>query len=205
MSFEELSSFALLVGSVNDANGGTVRTPICVNVSGIGTPPVPTNLLWARAYSSAGFVLGFESGDVAVNFPSSSGPSPKQLVGTFDVSFVISAPGYTALPVTYACNNDTLPIAPAPYALQPNPIVIVGGVTGDGVALAGATVRITSSTPPLALPPATTTDANGTYSFDSVPAAQSVVITATGGSFSGSQTISLAYLDPIVTVNFELY
>jgi hypothetical protein len=174
-------------------------------LNGLGTPPAPTDSIWARAYSDSGFVLGFDAQDIAVDNPSSSGPSPKHLTGVFDVTFTISAQGYANLLATYPCNNNALPITPAPYVLQPNPVVVVGGVTGDGVALAGATVQIASSIPPLALPPSTTTDANGNYAFDAVPAAQSIVITASGGGFSGSQNISFAYLDPVVTVNFELY
>ena len=202
---EELSSFDLLVGSVNDGSGGVVRTPVSVAVTGIGSPPTPTDLISARTFSSGGFILSFDAGDVAVDFPGSSGPSPKHLVGAFDLSFVISAPGYADLPVTYSCNNDTLPIVPPPYVLAPNPVVVMGGVTGKGTALAGATVQITSSTPALTLPPATTTDPNGNYAFNTVPAAQSIVIAASGGAFSGSQTVSLGYLDPVVTVNFELH
>ena len=203
---EERSSFALLVGSVIDANGSSpVRTPVSIELVGVGSPPVSTDIIWAQGFSNAGFMLAFNAQDIPVDYPASSGPSPKHLTGAFDVSFTLSAAGYADLGVTYSCNMNALPITPAPYVLQPNPIVIMGGVTGDGNALPGATVQITSSTPPLPMPPPTSTDANGNYAFDSVPAAQSIVISASGGSFSGSQTVSLQYLDPVVTVNFELY
>ncbi|MGA2394546.1 MAG: carboxypeptidase-like regulatory domain-containing protein [Candidatus Lustribacter sp.] len=208
---EERSAFALLVGSVVDATTLPApfsplppRTPIAIEFDGIGTPPVATDAIVARAYSAGGFVLAFDSGDVTVDNPSSSGPSPKHLVGAFDIHFTISAEGYADLPSTYSCHNDALPIAPAAYVLQPNPIAIQGYVSFGGVAVAGATVQITAESPPAALPPATTTDANGMYTLGSVPAAQTVTISAAGGGGSTVQTISLDYPGSVVTVNLPL-
>jgi hypothetical protein len=203
---DQMSSFALLVGTVVDSAGSLApRTPISVAMNSIGTLSAENGVIWAQANYNAGFVLAFDAQDIVVDYPSSSGPSPKHLVGAFDVSFTISAQGYADLPVTYSCNNNALPITPPPYVLQPNPIAIVGGVSGDGAPLVGANVQIVSSVPSLPMPPATTTDANGNYVFASVPAAQSLVINVSGGGFSGSQNVSLQYLDPVITVNFELY
>ncbi|HTV73856.1 MAG TPA: carboxypeptidase-like regulatory domain-containing protein [Candidatus Acidoferrales bacterium] len=208
---EELSSFALLVGSVVDATTVAApytpqppRSPVSVNFSGIGTPPTPTDAVFARAFAADGFVLAFDAADVAVDDRSSSGPSPKHLAGAFDIHFVISAEGYADLPVVYACNKDALPIAPAPYALQPNAVAIAGRVTASGTALAGAVVQITAESPsPGMLPAAVTTAADGTFAIENVPAAQTATISASGGGYSGSQTISLSYPNPLVTVSFE--
>lgn len=209
---EERSAFALLVGTVVDATTVPApfspfppRTPIAVSFDGIGTPPVPTDAVTARAFSGGGFVLAFNAADVAVDDPSSSGPSPKHLVGAFDIHFTISADGYADLPSTYSCNNDALPIAPAAYALQPNPIAIQGQVTdATGTAVAGATVQITAESPPVALPPATTTDANGMYLLVSVAAAQTVTISASALAGSAVQIVSLDYPANSVIVNLPL-
>jgi hypothetical protein len=211
LEVEERSAFALLVGSVVDATTlpapyapAPPRTPITISFDGIGTPPVPSDAITARAFSNGGFVLAFDSGDVSVDFPSSSGPSPKHLTAIFDIHFTVSADGYTALPSTYSCNKDTLPITPAAYVLQPNPIVIQGRVTSAGLAAPGAAVQVLAeSPPPFSLPPATTTDANGMYTLAAVPAAQTATIQAVFGG-SQTQTISLDYPDPVVTVNFAL-
>jgi hypothetical protein len=209
---EECSSFALLVGSVVDATtlsppytAQPPRTPINVTFTGIGTPPTPSDAISARAFSRGGFALAFDASDVSVDYPSSAGPSPKHLTGTFDIHFVVSAQGYADLSAIYACNKDALPIVPAPYALQPNAVAIVGRVTVGGTALAGATVQVTAESPSLGpLPAAVTTDANGMYALPSVPAAQSVTVAASGGGHSGSQTVALAYEEPVFTLNFEL-
>lgn len=208
---EELGSFALLVGSVVDATTLSPpytpqppRSPISVAFTGIGTPPRPSDAIRARAFSGGGFVLAFDASDVSVDDPSSAGPSPKHLTGTFDVHFVVSAPGYADLPATYACNKDALPIVPAPYAMHPNAVTIVGRVTAAGSALAGATVQVTAESPsPGPLPSPVSTDANGMYALLNVPAAQSVIVAASGGGHSGSQTVALAYEEPVFTLNFE--
>jgi hypothetical protein len=209
---EERSAFALLVGAVVDATTVAApfsplppRTPIAVSFDGIGTPPVATDAVMARAFSGGGFVLTFDAADVAVDDPTSSGPSPKHLVGTFDIHFTISADGYVDLPSTYSCHNDALPITPAAYALQPAPIAIRGQVTdASSAAVAGATVQVTAESPPVALPPATTTDANGMYFLASVPAAQTVTIEASAGAGSVVQVVSLDYPASAVTVNLPL-
>jgi hypothetical protein len=209
---EERSAFALLVGTVVDATTVPApftpqppRTPISVNFDGIGTPPVPSDAISARAFAGGAFVLAFESNDVAVDGPSSSGPSPKHLAGAFDVHFTLSAEGYADLPALYSCNNDALPIVPAAYVLQPNPIAVQGQVSAASGAVAGASVQITAeSPPPAALPAATTTDANGMYAIASVPAAQSITISAAGSGGAALQTIPLDYPGSVVTVNLVL-
>jgi hypothetical protein len=206
---EERSSFALLVGSVVDATTTLAPftpqapySPIAVTFDGIGTPPVPSDAIGARAYSNGGFVLAFDAGDLAVDEPSSSGPSPKHLTGSFVLNFTISAAGYADLAVTYPCSGNALPIVPAAYALQPAALTIRGAVTAGGAPVPGASVSITAAAPAIALPPATTTDANGLYGFDAVPAAQSITIAASGAGHNGSQTVAVGDPDPIVTVNF---
>lgn len=209
---EEAAAFALLVGSVVDATTTAApytpqppRTPFTVTFDGIGTPPVATGLIWARAYASGGFVLGFEAGNVAVDNTSPSGPSPKHLTGAFDIHFTLAARGYADLSPAYACNHDALPIVPTAYALQPNAVCVQGNVTVSGAPVNGATVQITAESPaPGTLPPATTTDANGNYAIDAVPAAQTVTLQAQSGAHSGTQTVALGYPDPVTIVNFEL-
>lgn len=209
---DERSSFTLLVGTVVDATTASApfspappRAPIAVAFNGIGTPPTPTDVIFARAFSNSGFVLAFDAADVAVDNPSSSGPSPKHLAGAFDIHFTISANGYADLLSTYSCNKDALPITPLAYVLQPKPIAIKGQVTSAGVAVSGATVRITAESPsPSALPPAATTDVNGMYLLASVPAAQSLTISAVSGAVSKTQTIPLEYPALVVTVNLAL-
>jgi hypothetical protein len=209
---ETAAAFALLVGSVVDATTTSApytpqppRTPCAVTFDGIGTPPVASDLIWARTYANGGFVLAFEAGDVAVDDATPSGPSPKHLTGAFDIHFTLSAPGYADRSSVYACNHDALPIVPAPYALQPQPAAVQGNVTVSGTPAAGVTVEITAASPaPGTLPPATTTDANGTYAIDAVPAAQTVTLRAVSGAHVGMQTVPLAYPDPVTTVNFEL-
>ncbi|MFN2459499.1 MAG: hypothetical protein ABR591_02205, partial [Candidatus Velthaea sp.] len=94
-----------------------------------------------------------------------------------------------------------IPIA-ATYALAPRPFAIRGRVTTGNppVASAGTTVTITSSVPAVALPPPVPTAPDGTYAFASVPAARSLTITAG----TQTQTVTPAYPDPVLTVNFAL-
>ena len=207
---EERSSFALLVGTVVDVTTVALpytpqppRSPLSVAFEGIGTPPTPTDLIWAQTFSNGGFVLAFEAGSVAIDNASSSGPSPKHLTGAFDIHFTVSAQGYADLALVYSCNHDALPIVPAAYSLQPSPLYVRGTVTASGAPLAGAAVQITAESPaPGPLPPATATDANGMYAFDGVAAAQTITIAVSGGGHSGSQTVPVGYPDPVTTVNF---
>jgi hypothetical protein len=209
---EERAAFALLAGTVVDATTTVPpytpqppRTPIAVSFDGIGTPPVATDLIWARAYSNGGFVLAFEGGNIALDNTSSSGPSPKHLTGSFDVHFTLSAQGYTALSTVYSCSLNALPIAPVAYVLQPSPVTVQGNVTVSGALAAGASVEITAESPaPGPLPPAATTDANGNYIINGVSAAQTMTIKATSGVHTGTQSVSLGYPNPITIVNFEL-
>lgn len=199
---EELTTFALLVGRVTDsilAAPSTLRSPISVRVLGLGTPPTPSKVLWARAYDIGGFVIAADAGAIALDDPRSTGPDPKHLAGAFDVHFVLSAAGYADLAVALPCSHDAVPIAKS-YALAPQPFAIRGRVTIGNAAFGGLSVSITAATPPIPLPPAVLTASDGTYSFASVGAAQSITLSAAGGS----QTVVSTYPDPILTVNFSL-
>jgi hypothetical protein len=197
----EITTFALLTGSVTDAVDGMPvrRSPLRVAELGIGTPPVASDALWARSYSAGGFVIAADAGRIALDDPRSSAPDPKHLAGAFDLHFVIAADGYADLPVTVTCNHDALPIA-ATYALVPGPFAIRGRVTTGNppVAAGGTSVDITAAVPPISVPPPAVTAADGTFAFPSVPAAQSVTLAAGGQS----QTVVPAY--PVLTVNFAL-
>ena len=206
---DELGAFALLVGTVVDATTTIPpftpqppRTPIAISFDGLGTPPAPTTAIVARAFSNDGFVLAFDSANIPIDVPSSSGTAPKHLLGAFDVHFTLSADGYADLPATYACNKDTLPIVPAPYALQPLSLIVRGQVaSASGAPVPGATVQITAASPAAPLPPATTTDANGLYVFWTVPAAQTLTFSATTASDALAQTIEVTYPASAVIVN----
>ncbi|MFN2459498.1 MAG: hypothetical protein ABR591_02200, partial [Candidatus Velthaea sp.] len=103
---EELTTFALLAGSATDAVAAPpalLRSPLRIRIAGIGTPPVPSDAVWARAYSNDGFVIAADAGRIALDDPTSSGPAVKHLAGAFDLHFVLLAGGYDDLPVTVAC------------------------------------------------------------------------------------------------------
>ena len=198
---EEITSFALLTGTVSDSVAGTslARSALSVRLVGIGTPPVPSDALWARAYSGSGFVIAADAGRIALDDPSSSWLDPKHLAGAFDLHFIIAADGYTDLPVTIACNHDAVPIDGS-YALIPGPFAIRGRVTTGNppVAAGGLSVDITVATPAITVPAPAITAADGTYSIPVVPAAQSVTLAVSGQS----QTVTPAF--PVLTVNFAL-
>jgi hypothetical protein len=201
---EELTSFALLTGTVTDAVAAPpapLRSPIGVRIVGIGTPPVPSGALWARAYSGDGFVIAAAAGSVALDDPSSTAPDPKHLAGAFDLHFILSARGYADVPVVLACNHDALPIA-ATYALAPLPFAIRGRVTAGTppAPVAGALVSITAASPAIVIPPPATTAPDGTYALPSVPAARSLTLTVN----AHSETVAPTYPDPVLTVNFAL-
>lgn len=192
----ELLSYALVAGSVVDAVlGATPRTPVRVTLLGIGTPPQPVDGTSARAYAPDGFVIAADARAIRVDDASSSGPSPRQLAGSFDVRFVLSADGYDDLAAVVHCDHDALPLRPAPYALAPRPFAVRGRVTQGGLTptpLAGAAISIAAT----AL--ATTTAADGTYVFASVPAAATVTVLANGTP----RTVATTYPEPVLTVNF---
>jgi hypothetical protein len=197
----EVTTFALLTGSVTDAITGTPlsRSALSVRLLEIGAPPAPSDAIWARSYSESGFVIAADAGRIGLDDPSSSGPDPKHLVGTFDLHFVLAANGYADLPVTVGCNHDAVPLT-ASYALTPGPFAIRGRVTTGNppVAAGGVSVDITAATPPITAPGPVLTAADGTYAFPSVPAARSVTLGVSGQS----QTVEPAY--PVLTVNFAL-
>ncbi|MGA8100452.1 MAG: hypothetical protein WB810_17505, partial [Candidatus Cybelea sp.] len=115
---EELTTFALLTGTVVDAVAlapALLRSPVGVEVVGLGTPPVPTDTICGRTYQSNGFVIVADAGSIRLDDPRSTSPDPKHLAGVFDLHFVLSAPGYADLAVAVACNHDAIPIA-AVYA-----------------------------------------------------------------------------------------
>lgn len=205
---EERLSYALLVGAAVDGILGTPpRSPLGVQMLGLGTPPIPFDGVWARAYSGDGFVVVADAGAVAVDHPELGAPPPKHLAGKFDLHFTLSASGYDDLPVTVNCNHDALPIKPAAYKLAPHPFAVHGRVTTGGfspVPLAGATVSVTATVPPLVLPavlpPPVVTDANGTYAFPAVPAATTITVTVAG--HAPSATVLTNYPEPTLTVNF---
>jgi hypothetical protein len=197
----EITTFALLTGAVSDAVEGAPlrRSPVRVVDVRIGTPPVATDAVWARAYSAGGFVIAADAGRIALDDPRSSAPDPKHLAGAFDLHFVIAADGYADLPVTVTCNHDALPIA-GTYALVPGPFAIRGRVTTGNppVAAGGTSVDISAAVPAMSLPAPAMTSADGTFAFPRVPAAQSLTLVAGGQS----QTVVPAY--PVLTVNFAL-
>lgn len=198
---EEVTTFALLTGTVTDAVAGAplARSALAVQLVGIGTPPAASDALWARAYSPSGFVIAADAGRIALDDPSSAGIDPRHLAGAFDLHFIIAADGYADLPVTVACNHDAVPIEGA-YSLNPGPFAIRGRVTTGNppVAAAGLSVAVTAATPAISLPSSVTTAADGTYALPVVPAAQSVTLTVSGQS----QTVAPAF--PVLTVNFAL-
>ena len=209
-AFEEATTYALLVGTAIDAIAAAparLRSPLRVTLAGIGTPPVRSDGIWCRNWTADAFVIGADATAIGLDAPASSAPSPKHLAGAFDLHFTLAADGYTDLAVTVSCNHDRVPLRPAAYALAPQPFALRGRVTVGTVTpvpLAGATVTLTGSVPAVALPPATLTDADGTYVFVAIPAVRSLTITAAGSGHSGTQTVEPPYPDPLVTTNFAL-
>jgi hypothetical protein len=199
---DERLTYALLTGTVVDAAAAAAppRSTLCVNVLGIGAPPIAVDRVWARAYGPGGFVVVAEASAIPLSDASSSLPSPKHLAGTFDLSFTLSAFGYDDLTATVHCNHDALPIVPpAPYALAPLPFTLRGIATQGGlnpVPLAAANVTVAGT----AL--ATTTAADGTYVIAAVPAAPSITVNVSGSGNSTSTTVATTYPDPVLTVNF---
>ena len=119
---EELTTYALLVGHVTDASlapPAKLRTRVNIHITGVGTPPHAIDGLWARTWTDDGFVIAADAGNIPLDNPHASGPDPKHLAGAFDLHFIVSAPGYNDLPVTFTCNHDTIPIAQS-YALTPS-------------------------------------------------------------------------------------
>jgi hypothetical protein len=209
-AFEEATTFALLVGMTIDAVAAAparLRSPLRVRLAGVGTPPVPSDGIWCRSWSADSFVIVADATVIGLDAPASSAPSPKHLAGAFDLHFTLAADGYADLPVTVSCNHDQVPLRPGAYALAPRPFALRGRVTVGTVTpvpLAGASVTLTASVPAVMLPPATVTDADGTYVFVAIPAVRSLTVAAAGGGHSGTQTIEPPYPDPLVTTNFAL-
>ena len=209
-AFEEVTTFALLVGTAIDAVAAAparMRSPLRVSIDGVGTPPIPIGGIWCRNWSADSFVIVADATVIGLDAPGSSAPSPKHLAGAFDLHFTLAADGYAGLAVTVSCNHDQVPLRPGAYALAPRPFALRGRVTVGTVTpvpLAGASVTLTASVPAVTLPPATVTDADGTYVFVAIPGVRSLTVAVAGGGHSGSQTIEPSYPDPLVTTNFAL-
>lgn len=197
------TSFALLVGNVSDAIAmpATLRSPVAVQIAGIGTPPTLPEALWTRTVNAGTFVIASDSGAVPLDHDDVVSPGPRHLAGVFDLHFVVRAEGYVDLPVTVACNHDAVPIASA-YAMQPQPVAIRGRVTSGNppVAVVGAGVSVVTIVPSAPLPATVMTATDGTYAIPSVPAARSLTLSVSGTT----QTIAPAYPVPVITVNFAL-
>ena len=206
---EELTTFALMAATVNDLlTSAPVTSQLLVTVVGLGTPPNPVDpgLLWARTVPS-GFVVVADASAVPLDSVASSTPSPQHVNATIDLHLHLAADGYTAQDVSIAVVGGTQIPLTAAYLMAPLPVALRGRVMLKGVPptpLAGATMTVVATAPPVPLPPPVVADANGFYVFPSLPVVHSLVLNAQSGTHTLTQNIVLAYDAPVATSDFLL-
>jgi hypothetical protein len=207
---EELTTYALLTGSVNDAVFSTpIRKPVTLSIVGVGAPPVAVDpaSLWARAIDEQ-YVVVADALAIPLDSASSSTPPPQHVSSSFPLRLRFSADGYVAQEITVnVAAGSQIPITPAAVALNPIAVALRGRVMLKGTPptpLAGASVAISATVPAGPLPAPVTADANGFYVFSSLPLVQSLSLSATSGAHTGSQTITIDYSSPVNAANFLL-
>jgi hypothetical protein len=210
MTSEELTSYALLTGSVNDAVFSTpIRSALTVGILGVGAPPVAVDpaSLWGRTVGEQ-YVIVADALAVPLDSASSSTSPPQHVNSSFPLRLRFAADGYVAQDLTISVTaGSQIPITSAPVALNPIAVALRGRVMLKGTPptpLAGANVAITATVPAGPLPAPVTADANGFYVFTSLPLVQSLTVSATSGAHTGSQTITVDYTSPLNAANFLL-